>query len=132
MSLRCIIKEIEGQRFKFNRKIATECLHDRYLNRCEIFCKKCVSVCPVGAIKIIDGKAEIDKSRCIGCGRCASVCPKGAIIPEQIPAVNQNVNQPFSPPFQRPFFGGRMGRGMGRKGGRMGRGRGKGGGRGRW
>jgi len=42
MSLRCIIKEIEGQRFKFNRKIATECLHDRYLNRCEIlnFIKK--------------------------------------------------------------------------------------------
>jgi len=68
-----------------------------------IGCKKCVSVCPVGAIKIIDGKAEIDK-----------------------------VNQPFFPPFQSPFFGGGMGRrGSGFRRG-MGRGRGKGGGRGRW
>jgi len=97
-----------------------------------IGCRKCVSVCPVGAIKIIDGKAEIDKNKCIGCGRCASVCPKGAITPEQTPAVNHL----FPPPFQSPFFGGGMSRGMGRRGSGfrrgMGRGRGKAGGRGRW
>lgn len=36
MSLKDIIKEVEEKNFKFRRKILTECLHDTYLNRCEI------------------------------------------------------------------------------------------------
>lgn len=44
-----------------------------------IGCTACVSVCPVGAIKMIDGIAHIDKNICIKCGACESVCPVGAI-----------------------------------------------------
>ncbi len=36
MSLKDIIKEIEEENFKFKEKIVTECLHDTYLNKCEI------------------------------------------------------------------------------------------------
>jgi len=43
MSLKDIIREIEEENFKFREKIVTECLHDTYLNRCEIlnFIKEC-------------------------------------------------------------------------------------------
>ena len=36
MSLKDIIREIEEENFKFREKIETECLHNIYLNRCEI------------------------------------------------------------------------------------------------
>ena len=31
-------------------------------------------VCPVAAVKVVDGKLSIDTGRCIFCGRCAEVC----------------------------------------------------------
>lgn len=39
----------------------------------------CVRVCPVGAIKIVDGIANIDEETCVSCGACKNVCPKGVI-----------------------------------------------------
>ena len=37
-------------------------------------------VCPVGAIQIgEDGKAHVNKDKCIGCGACCDVCPACAI-----------------------------------------------------
>jgi len=36
ISLKDIIREIEEENFKFREKIVTECLHNIYLNRCEI------------------------------------------------------------------------------------------------
>lgn len=44
-----------------------------------IGCTACVGVCPVSAIKMIDGIAYIDKNICIKCGVCESVCPVDAI-----------------------------------------------------
>ena len=44
-----------------------------------ITCGACVSICPVGAIKIVDGKAQINPKKCIKCGSCAQFCPVGAI-----------------------------------------------------
>lgn len=44
-----------------------------------ISCGACVSICPVGAIKLVDGKAEINPKKCIKCGGCAQFCPVGAI-----------------------------------------------------
>ncbi|HSQ34044.1 MAG TPA: [Fe-Fe] hydrogenase large subunit C-terminal domain-containing protein, partial [Peptostreptococcaceae bacterium] len=41
-------------------------------------CYRCVRECPVKAIKLKDGQAEIVNSLCIGCGRCLLVCPKNA------------------------------------------------------
>ena len=44
-----------------------------------ITCGACVSICPVGAIKIVDGKAQISEKKCIKCGNCSQFCPVAAI-----------------------------------------------------
>ncbi|MGI6627440.1 MAG: aldo/keto reductase [Bacillota bacterium] len=38
-------------------------------------CGKCVERCGFSAISMVDGKARVDKSRCMLCGYCARVCP---------------------------------------------------------
>jgi len=42
-------------------------------------CGLCVEACPRGAIRVIEGKAQIGPALCAGCGLCAQVCPQGAI-----------------------------------------------------
>jgi heterodisulfide reductase subunit A len=42
-------------------------------------CGECVPVCPVNAITLHGGKAEIDPFQCVGCGACIPVCPREAI-----------------------------------------------------
>ena len=85
-------------------------------------CGDCVSVCPVDAIEIVDGKAEVDEPKCIGCAICVNKCPEGAIsIAES--GVAPTVGSGTYPP--APRYG--MGMGRGRSGGRgMGKGRGAG------
>ncbi len=39
----------------------------------------CESVCPKGAISIVNGKSVIDKTKCIKCGKCKDACPYDAI-----------------------------------------------------
>jgi signal transduction histidine kinase/iron only hydrogenase large subunit-like protein len=39
-----------------------------------------VRECPVKAIRIINGQAEIIPERCIGCGNCTQVCSQGAKV----------------------------------------------------
>ena len=41
--------------------------------------KKCVEVCPVDAISMVNEKAQIDPDTCIECGACMEECPEGAI-----------------------------------------------------
>ncbi len=87
-------------------------------------CGICVNVCPVdGAIKMVNGKAQINNSICTRCGKCMEACPTNAIRPN-----SEN-------PSLRGMGGGRgmggMGRGMGRGQGR-GMGRGRGFGQGDW
>jgi electron transfer flavoprotein alpha subunit len=43
-----------------------------------VACKICVSTCPFGAIKIVEGKAEIGEL-CTLCGSCVEACKFGAI-----------------------------------------------------
>ena len=46
--------------------------------RC-IGCGACASICPVNAIKLVNGHAKIDAKKCIKCGSCAQFCPVSAI-----------------------------------------------------
>lgn len=43
-----------------------------------IGCGKCEDVCPVEAIKVIEGKAQVG-DECIDCGQCVDVCLVQAI-----------------------------------------------------
>ena len=42
------------------------------------YCGACVSVCPIGAIELVEIWIEIADD-CTECGTCAGVCPIGAI-----------------------------------------------------
>ncbi len=42
-------------------------------------CGACVATCPVEAIVLKDGVAQVDPDKCISCGACVGTCPVGAI-----------------------------------------------------
>ena len=48
----------------------------------------CMSVCPVKAISMVNGKSHIDEEKCIRCGRCVDVCPYSAIVKYPRPCAN--------------------------------------------
>lgn len=48
-------------------------------DKCRV-CYTCVRECPVKAIKIINGQAEVIQERCIACGNCTRVCSQGAKV----------------------------------------------------
>lgn len=57
-----------------------------------ISCGGCIAICPVGAIKFVDGKAHIDPKKCVKCGSCQNFCPMGAIdisIPDPAGTTNK-------------------------------------------
>ena len=59
-------------------------------------CGACITICPVKAIAMKEGKAEIDMDKCIRCGKCHDVCPVDAIRhdSEKIPIeVEQNLEK---------------------------------------
>lgn len=41
----------------------------------------CMRVCPTDAIRVRQGKVQINDARCIDCGECIVACPEGAIKP---------------------------------------------------
>jgi len=45
-------------------------------------CEACVEVCPVEAISMVDGCAEINQAECTECGTCIEECPVEAIYEE--------------------------------------------------
>ncbi|MGE5575589.1 MAG: aldo/keto reductase [Syntrophothermus sp.] len=42
-------------------------------------CGTCVEQCPNGALAVIDGKARVDRDKCLLCGYCSPHCPEFAI-----------------------------------------------------
>ncbi|MBN1695060.1 4Fe-4S binding protein [candidate division WOR-3 bacterium] len=104
-------------------------------------CGICLNACPVRAISMSDGKAQIEKEKCENCGVCVSVCPAGAIYSDS--DTEARIRRKFSssqvPTSPGTGAGGGMGRGLGRgmgrglgRGPRDGRGGGRGGGGRRW
>ena len=47
-------------------------------NKC-VGCGICIRECPVDAISMKEGKAEIDMEKCIRCGKCHDICPQETV-----------------------------------------------------
>jgi iron only hydrogenase large subunit-like protein len=43
-------------------------------------CYRCVRMCPVKAVRVRDGQAQIVPELCIACGQCLRVCPQSAKV----------------------------------------------------
>jgi Na+-translocating ferredoxin:NAD+ oxidoreductase RNF subunit RnfB len=65
--------------------MATEEFHHALKIQKEICigCAHCMNVCPTGALRVRNGKAELYNERCVDCGECYRVCPVSAITVEQ-------------------------------------------------
>lgn len=61
-------------------------------------CGACVEVCPVHAVRLVDGVAEIDAARCTACEACADVCPQRAITTVSAPVTRQSDVVPVASP----------------------------------
>jgi Pyruvate/2-oxoacid:ferredoxin oxidoreductase delta subunit len=75
------IAELPEMRGRFKKPQFTSfrenhCLHGRSRNR---DCRRCLEICPFGAIQSVDRKISIDHYICQGCGGCAMLCPADAV-----------------------------------------------------
>ena len=53
-------------------------------------CYKCLRSCPVKAIKVVAGHAQVVPERCIGDAECVRVCPQRAkVVREDLPLVQR-------------------------------------------
>lgn len=76
------LPEMRG-RFKkpqFTAFLKSRCVHGRSRTR---DCRRCLEVCPFGAIQSADREISINHYLCQGCGGCALVCPADAIRMDQ-------------------------------------------------
>ena len=83
-----------GSKNELLSKIFTSMFASRPLVEREkcIGCAECQKVCPAGAIRMREKRAEIDKKKCIQCFCCQEFCPQG-IITVHRPMVARLVNK---------------------------------------
>jgi iron only hydrogenase large subunit-like protein len=62
----CSQKEVFYHALEFRKDLCAGCSH-------------CMMRCPTEAIRVVNGKAELNPDRCIDCGECYRICPSGAI-----------------------------------------------------
>lgn len=48
-------------------------------------CRRCMSVCPGGALTVAEGRVVVDLGQCSSCGVCAVVCPASALAVPGMP-----------------------------------------------
>lgn len=72
------LPEMRGQFKKpqFTSLLENRCFHGRSPAH---DCRRCLEICPFGAIRSLDRKISIDPFLCQGCGGCVLVCPAEAI-----------------------------------------------------
>lgn len=46
-------------------------------------CEHCVNICKEAAIRMVEGRAVIDYSKCVYCGECTRVCPSEADVADR-------------------------------------------------
>ncbi|MGD9927531.1 MAG: DUF362 domain-containing protein [Sphaerochaeta sp.] len=49
-----------------------------------IGCRKCIDICPAGALTMVDKRIIIDPKACIRCYCCHEVCPASAILVDEV------------------------------------------------
>ena len=53
------------------------CHNPETINKC-LSCGKCVSQCPVEAIKLVNGQVKYDINKCVNCDKCVSACERNS------------------------------------------------------
>ncbi len=81
LNLQEVLVELPEMRGRFEKPrfiafVNNHCIHGRSRTR---DCRRCLEVCPFGAIQSVDRHISFDHSLCRGCGGCALVCPTDAI-----------------------------------------------------
>jgi len=69
--------------FQVEEAVVHQVEYCAFVPRLDLGCKRCLAVCPEGAIKTGPKGIWIDQARCKECGRCVSICPTGAMSYER-------------------------------------------------
>ena len=74
----------------------------------------CVAACQFDAIRIVDGVAVVDRSKCVACGKCVATCPQALIeiVTDKAPYAVQCSNKDKGPIVKKVCDAGCIGCGL--------------------